>query len=652
MNNMLRLAVVGLLVLLAVFCFRQVASKPVSELPGQPNEDPAPTAQPAIAPDYVSQFIKSGWDRQAAESVVELNREWFTIQAEENPLQFEYQLKLLQELGKHSELQGFIAEHPETAGLLAMADNPLLIADGLKAAGDDYQIVAGLYVQHVTPSDANDIALALKTNRDSICNLQRRGLTGSEVLFILDRKDPADDESDEYEKWLRESISDKSAASDDEFAAFVNLVLRQGRWLRDRLRNDDAFRKHFRSELWPRLVRALDGQRHEMLDLFVNEKRIWDLLALENGEELLKRCGLLPIDLLFGGDPTSDSPPYSKDLHEKIVQILLRREALKIQALVTYQRVPLFHTLLRRDLSSDTLSAAMKKLLEAGPNYPELLAHYDGIQDNAVLAEEVGPPPAGLVTWVPLYYTVYEVPRKILQGRDPTGMDLFQAAVDPVFIVLDVFSFGSGAAGRKGLIRGGKEVTEKAVQKMTEKGVTSVFVTTVRDTGLEFFRKQLGKDIAETIAQKELADWTVTGGLSRMIQSVRTAAGKATTVEITGPIQFMFRHGGVGRETWKHVTGMEARLFMRGDAKVFVRLSNLPGGVVGNRIATFFERTTQDLTIGAAVENEIGQDVLQGGARHIVSAKDQMKTWQRNVSAWWLLNASRGVGEKIRDVAP
>ena len=102
----------------------------------------------------------------------------------------------------------------------------------------------------------------------------------------------------------------------------------------------------------------------------------------------------------------------------------------------------------------------------------------------------------------------------------------------------------------------------------------------------------------------------------------------------------MFHYSGVGRETWQRWTGLEARLFMRGDSRVFVRVGNLPVAILGARSTALLNRAAQDLSIGAVAESEPGQDVLRGGVRQVLSAKEQFRTWQQSVSAWWLLNAS------------
>ena len=123
-----------------------------------------------------------------------------------------------------------------------------------------------------------------------------------------------------------------------------------------------------------------------------------------------------------------------------------------------------------------------------------------------------------------------------------------------------------------------------------------------------------------------------------MCSAIGAAAGKATTFEVTKPIQLMFRYSGVSRETMKRLTGLEARLFMRSDARVFVRFTGLPRALVGSRTIAFFERTGKDLVLGTLAESEPGQGVLHTVAETGLSAKDQLFEWKKQISAWWLLN--------------
>jgi len=572
----------------------------------------------------------AGWSGDAARALVALNREWFAIQREENPAGFALQLSLLRGLGKHPQLMQFLAIHPETAGLLATLDDPGPIVESLGGPDEDYELLAGCYVQQPAPADALALAIGLMENHDLGCALKRHGLIGAEVLFVFDRDN---DVAREYEAWLRDALRSRLEGSDEELASFANLVMRQGPEIRRRLRSDPHFLVRFRQELWPALVGAA-GSDKGVFELYLDDPRVWDLLALPNGGPLLRTSGMLGIDLLFGY-PEIGHSPYPERLHPFICEVLLNGESQTVEALFRYRGEPLFERLLSRPLTGETRRAALHQLFQAGPDYPSLLERYDCLSDSA-LTEEVGPAPSGLITWVPFYYTVFEVPKKLIQGRDPSKMEWFQAVCDPAFLVIDIASGGGGKLVRETVTKGGREVAEKVVEKGTEK----VVVTTLRNTALELAEKQLGKKVAKKLSERELANWTITGTLSEMQRAVRNAFGRATTLEVTKPVQFLFRYSGVGRTSWKRWSGMDARLFMRGDSKVYIRMSNRARAVVGSRTVAFFDRAAKDLTVGVVAESEPGQDLLRAGARRVLSVKEQLEEWRKQVSAWWLLNAS------------
>jgi len=614
-------------------------AEPSSSEPQTPDPVPTENRGADLTITLVRDLVDSGWDAEAAKAVAELNDEFFRIQREENPGGFSRQMILLRGLGKHARLTKFLIEHPETAGLLASVDDPLPIAESMEESAEDYDLVSSCYVQHVAPDDAQALALALKSNHELICRLKGRGLIGAEVLFIFDREDES---AIAYESWLREVLQARLQASEEELSSLVNFVMKNGPAIRQRLRSDPEFRMRFPSALWPKLFRAVPSPG--MFEHFADEPRVWDLLMLPEGEILTRRCGLLAIDLLYGYPDVPGYPnSYAKELRPQVIQLLLQGDEMTIDGLYRYRNEPLFAKLLSRSLSSDTLRAAISKLRQAGPAYPDKLIKYARIKSNQGLAEEVGPPSHdGLIKWVPLYYTVYDVPRKIMQGRDPSAMDWFQAIVDPAFLVVDIVSAGGGRVVRETVTEGGRTVAEAALKK----GAGEAWVTTLRHTGLELPARQLGEEAAAKLGEKALAKWTVTSTLTEIRNAIVSTVGKATTFDVTRPVQFMFTYSGIGRNSWKQITGMEARLFMRGDAKVFVRFTKLAGAVVGSRTAAFLERTAKDLTIGAIAESEPGQRTTVGAVGLAISAKDQLLAWRKQVSAWWLLNSSTVAAEK------
>ncbi|MCS6907720.1 MAG: hypothetical protein RML93_07555, partial [Anaerolineales bacterium] len=391
------------------------------------------------------------------------------------------------------------------------------------------------------------------------------------------------------------------------------------------------------SDLWPRLERAASTEQG-WFELYLDDERIWDLIALENGEELLKRCGLLAVDLLYGYEEIGHTP-YPERLHPKIIQILLRREELPLQALMKFRQEPEFHRLLERNLAADTLSAALAQLMQAGPNFPQKLAQFARLNDKA-LADEVGPPPRGIITWIPLYYTVYEVPKKILQGRDTKADELFFAVTDPIFLAIDIASAGEAKIVRQALLAGSKELAEKAAEDLVKKNGRKFLSIILRETGLELASIQVGKEVAEKMSQGELVKWTVTGTLFETQRAVRSAMGKTAVVDITRPARFMSHYSGLDRKTVNRLTELNARLLMRGDGRVYVQLGNTSAAAMGPKSIAFFKHTLADIAFQATIDSEPGQKVIEDASKQAKAVAKEVRAWLKNISAWWLFNSS------------
>ena len=120
--------------------------------------------------------------------------------------------------------------------------------------------------------------------------------------------------------------------------------------------------------------------------------------------------------------------------------------------------------------------------------------------------------------------------------------------------------------------------------------------------------------------------------LARVRQQTTESIGRSLTVEVTGPVRYFFQATGVGRRTFRRFTQLEARLFMRGDAKVLVRLDRLAGRPL---IKKFLEETAE-----AAFERTAKGSPYE----------DELRVaWQANASAWWLVNRSCSAASALAD---
>ena len=98
-----------------------------------------------------------------------------------------------------------------------------------------------------------------------------------------------------------------------------------------------------------------------------------------------------------------------------------------------------------------------------------------------------GPPASGPVTWIPLYYTVYEVPNKVLKGAPgPAHGGRLRR-----WLTRYSCRWGFG-------LRAGKGALKTMLSSQARKLAT----------------KQVGKAVAERVAERELTPWLLKGALT------------------------------------------------------------------------------------------------------------------------------------------
>jgi len=593
----------GLLVLRPGFAEAQATQpSPGTEAPaGRPrsagegaDRGPAPAGPGHREPGLDAELIAAGWTRDAAEAVARLNAEWFGELDREAPDDAGRQRDLLRRLGRTHQVLDVVARHPEVAGLLAVAIDPVATADSLRDE-PHYAAIASLYARYVVPEDAQTLTLALRRHRAVILRLAGRAPAGAELLFLQPEEGPG---QREYGRWLDDYCREALDHNDDDLDAAVALMLEHGPALRRRLVADDAFRGRFREDLWPRYARAVGvGLGPET---FAWEPRIWDLLGLPDGEALLRRWGLLAVDLLF-----APRGAYPADLHPELIRTLLEADNAKVAALYRFREAPLLHRILRRPALTEATRLAFLDRLNAEGT--AILARFDQYSDRA-FAEELGPPADGPVTWIPLYYTVYEVPRKVLDGRPVPIGEVITALADPFLLFLP----------------GGGKVTEE------------VFQTTLKNRARQFAARQVGGPVSEKMVAHELVPWIRAAILSQ----ARQLPARGVGLEVTGPVRTLFRVSNLGRKSFSRLTNLEARLFMRRDARVVVRLDKV---FVIHFLQPYFEQTARDALEEGFAGMTGGRAPSPGsapsGPPERTPPPSAVEAWRKNISAWWLMNA-------------
>src|SRR2546429_178783 len=87
--------------------------------------------------------------------------------------------------------------------------------------------------------------------------------------------------------------------------------------------------------------------------------------------------------------------------------------------------------------------------------------------------------------------------------------------------------------------------------------------------------KSATKNVGKEVSKRQTIAFGTSNVLTEMQFSVRGLCrnvDRMASLDITRPLKYAFDRAGMSRQTFKRLTGLEPRLFMRGDARVRVYL--------------------------------------------------------------------------------
>jgi hypothetical protein len=336
---------------------------------------------------------------------------------------------------------------------------------------------------------------------------------------------------------------------------------------------------------------------------YVYEPRVWEYFHTyrDKGDapyEVFKRYGAVAVELGL-------APEY-RDISDRVLDALLHGDQLVVTCLLNedLRRNPLFPQLFRRSIPAGILANALARLA-SDPNRANYnLEKWSRLSDTA-LAEELGPPPQGLVTWLP-GYGLYNLARKMAQGRDVGAVDLLWAAGDllvfaPMGSAVGSASRGIGAAAKvtSGTARLASKVAARAPGAVARQALRQ---GAARQMG-RFAAKQAGKVAA-----------------SRALSQAAPSLVPHANPEVTHLLAFS--DDILAALRWK---GTKVPIVKR-----FSRYFMLQGGrlFIGPPSEHFVARFLHETAENAALEMGLNAASGIGQAMHD-------RRWREHLSAWW-----------------
>ncbi len=595
----------------AFYCREHLWAKPIP-----PTTSPEVASTDGIALKLKSRLIDSGWSDAAAEATITLNLDRYCWLQQVANAVLDREIEALKSLEPSAVAMELLEKHPEMAGVLLLVHNPDKVAKGILDCKDekDAARIIGSFVKYTDPAEMSRWAEAVDRHGPCIVELLRR-CCGWPVDALFAFPTSPRQVADEYSLWLDDVLSPSVLpVTEDETLSLIEFILAAGREIRTRMGSDKPdFRVAFRSNIWPAFARCVRRSSEELKsrtawELFASTPEMWDLLQRPGGENIFKCAGLLAVDLLYGKEAVHPQ------LRDKAAQLMLlgKQEFVESGLIGPWsQDQDFLRLMLRRNLTDNQLLTCCKKLADAQKGWWVLLNRWNKMGDKA-LAADIGPPPKGLLALMP-GFSIYYAAKKLAQGRNVGWSDALGVGFD----VLTIATLGSSEL----LTKAGEQAAKAVLtQKLKEEAVADVVLLT-------------SQEIAKQAAKRDLSSMVVHHALKALPKKLKEQLLKLAVVDVTSVVQASFRIAselGLGRESFKKFSGLEARIFMRKDAQILV---SLPSAAFGNNpCARFLNATAVNGAFDAAARTSFVQN---GVGKTFRVASVEAERCKQNLACWW-----------------
>jgi hypothetical protein len=554
---------------------------------------------------------EGGWSSEACRAWWVTNERRLNATAEVAPDLVEKEVRLLCQMQPKKKVLSLIEKHPEAAGVLLLAHKKdALAAAILNAPESDRDMLVASYLFSTTGTEVEEWTQAVARHPGPIALFQRRcaALPYHGLFSYLEATSTMQPDAREiYGKWLDEVLalpvmdqSDERMHSRLSFAATCGLEVRR------RLQSDSAFRQSFLKDIWPRfrdsMIHLTQNQGKDSQDVFIfcgGEPLVWDFFKRQDSELLFRQVGMDAVLLLAGPDA------LHPDL-QKLSAAMWSKGNLELphQMLEYHGNAHFLALVLRLQAEADwpLLNDVCLRLREKGAQWPAEAAHLEKLS-KSVLKKDIHPPEASIIPGDALW----SLGTKFLDGRRVGASDWLGAGLD----IADIAVAFATVGGSKALTTAAKESLQQTLRSASRKSVGKLTGRAVND-----------------LSKKQSTEWTqdlAQEALKMLPDKVRNTMIKTGCVEITAPVKTGFqlsRNLGLGRNPFKKLTGLEPRVFMRQDGRVFINFTNVI--TKPSPAASFLTRTLENGVLHTPPVEE--------GAGKAAAFFHQ---WKEDVSAWW-----------------
>jgi len=600
----------GILWLLVFACGHQAAVAQASPL--LPSEQsPTSTGRDRALNRLLDE---GGWSSEACRAWWVTNERRLNATAEVAPELVEKELRLLCQIQPKERVLRMIEKHPEATGVLLLAHKKdALAASILNAPEFDQDMLVASYLFSTTGTEVDEWTQAVARHPGPIALFQRRcaALPYHGLFSYLSTTSTMQPEAREvYGKWLDEVLAlPVMAQSDERMLSRLSFAATCGSEVRRRLQSDPAFRQSFIKDIWPRfrdsMMHLTQAQGKDSQDVFIfcgGEPLVWDFFKRQDSELLFRQVGMEAVLLLEGPDA----------LHPDVQKAAIAMWAKGIldlpQRMQQYQTNAHFLALVRllqEEADWPLLNAVCLRLEEKSPQWPAEAAYLEGLNksDKSALRKDIHPTEPSIIPGAALV----SLGARFLDGRRVGAGDWLGAGLDAADIAVACATLG----GSKALTTAAKGAVQQTLRTTARGSVEKLAGSTVK-----------------ALSKKPSTEWTqelAQEALKLLPDKVRKTMIQTGFVEITAPVKTGFqlsRNLGLGRNPFKKPKGLEPRVFMRQDGRVFINFTNVI--TKPSPAASFLTRTLENGVLHTS-------PVKEGAGK----AAALFHQWKEDVSAWW-----------------
>jgi hypothetical protein len=601
---------------------------------------------------WATRLVNAGVAQETADKIVERNRILWTILAENDSEELEAQLNQIAKLGKYSAVHDTLEKQPQLAGLYAAvlhidADAPEKLDNIF--SNDRYNFCFNNYcTTHVLDTAACLNAADLyKENGDVIVQLYEAGYTMPIPETYFDTNPRETDAKKVYNTFRRNYIQNTLRHdSREEQNEKLLYLYSEGFMIINQLDADTELRDNFNDKYFPMFERVAHYHRNNFsASTILETPYIWDTFKLPDGERLVEMYGT------FAATQLEQFHSKPEILQKFVIQNMLQRNEDIIYATNKFKDKPELQNLIARSIPEPDKQTIIREALKN----PDRLGYYAGLSNSAILDDLH--PYEGWMTYLPCYYT-FNVIKKTIDGRDVTVIEIIFAVADPALIAVEIVTIP--------LTGGGSVIAVEAIKRgaMT---ATKVGVTRLAWQGTKITEKQLlkrGFKLADQNMAKQRTKIALEDAGKIIMKHASPEAGKnILKLDVSAQTSGVFNKArlfGIKNDTFKKMTGLDARIFMRSDRKVGLNLAALsksygfigvPKIIVRNSIENVSMESVADTIINSEPVNDL---VLKFKNKKGV-IETRSLTYEEYQSAMWLSAATgkldHAAEESVKNVA-